>query len=86
MVERVFSTVTNVKTKLRNRLGSEMLDAIVRIHTHLQFQGKCCRDFTVTNNMIERFTSENMYSNANAEQDEDVVRMADDELTILRYI
>ena len=85
VVERVFSTVTNVNTKVRNRLGAEMLDAIIRIRTHLQFQGKCCKDFTVTKNMFERFTLQNMYSNADDEQDEDLMR-EDDELTLFKYV
>eukprot|EP00795_Rhopilema_esculentum_P010089 gene10089-18741_t len=84
-VERVFSTVTNVKTKVLNRLGSKMLDTIIQICTHLQFQGKCCKDFTVTKDMFERFTSQNMYSNADDEQDQDLMR-EDDELTLLKYV
>ncbi|KAG7159827.1 putative hAT family C-terminal dimerization region-containing protein 16 [Homarus americanus] len=60
VVERIFSTVTNVKTKSRNRLGSEMLDAIIRVRSHLQFQG-CCRDFKVTPHMMELFNSANIY-------------------------
>ena len=62
-----------------------MLDAIIRIRTHLQLQGKCCKDFTVTKNMFERFTSQNMYSNADDEQDEDLTR-EDDKLTLLKYV
>ncbi|KAG7174183.1 putative hAT family C-terminal dimerization region-containing protein 15 [Homarus americanus] len=57
VVERIFSTVTNVKTKSRNHLGSEMLDTIIRVHSHFQFQGKCCRDFKVTPHMMELFNS-----------------------------
>ena len=81
VVERVFSTLTNVKTKARNRLGSEMLDAIIRIRTHLQFQGKCCKDFEVTETMIELFTSDNMYVTA-VNNDEN----GDDEQTIMKYV
>lgn len=61
VVERIFSTVTSVKTKSRNRLGSEMLDAIIRIRSHLSFQGKCCRDFKATPRMMELFNSANLY-------------------------
>ena len=57
VVERFFSTVTNVKTKMQNRLGSQMLDAIARIRVNLQFQEnpKCCKDFYVSPEMTERF-------------------------------
>ncbi|KAJ8372832.1 hypothetical protein AAFF_G00276430 [Aldrovandia affinis] len=63
VVERIFSTVTNVKTKVRNRLQSKMLDASIRIRMHVQFQGKCCTDFKASERMLERFTSQNMYGN-----------------------
>lgn len=43
VVERIFSHVTNVKTKLRNSLSIEMLDAIIRIRTTLVSQGICCK-------------------------------------------
>ena len=46
---------------------------------------KCCRDSIVTKNMVEHFTSKNMYSNANDEQDEDAPK-EDDELMVLRYV
>lgn len=35
VVERLFSVLAVVKTKLRNRMGLEMLSAILRIRTHL---------------------------------------------------
>ncbi|KAG7169528.1 hypothetical protein Hamer_G027703, partial [Homarus americanus] len=59
-VERIFSTVTNVKTNSRNRLCSEMLGTIISVRSHLQFQGKCCRDFKVTPHMMDLFNSANM--------------------------
>ena len=37
VVERMFSYVTGVKTKSRNKLSSSLLEAIVRIRTHLYF-------------------------------------------------
>lgn len=70
VVERIFSTVTNVKTKLRNRLGSEMLEAISRVRAHLQLQGKCCRDFRVTPRMLELFNTGNMYGEGERPLDE----------------
>lgn len=61
VVERIFSSVTCVKTKLRNRLSSTMLDAIIRIRAHLQFKGKCCKHFEVTQHMLDLFNSVSMY-------------------------
>eukprot|EP00794_Sanderia_malayensis_P010381 gene10381-biopygen7566 len=88
VVERVFSVVTAVKTKLRNRLSTEMLDGIIRIRTRLHFQGKCCRDFVVTLNMLARFNSERMYTTTNLETpiNEDENTTNDDELMILSCI
>ena len=35
VVERLFSILALVKSKVRNRLGLEMLDSLLRIRTHL---------------------------------------------------
>ncbi|XP_068225886.1 protein FAM200C-like [Palaemon carinicauda] len=67
VVERIFSSVTCVKTKLRNRMSTAMLEAILRTRTHLQFQGKCCKDFKVNQNMLELFNSVNMYEREESE-------------------
>ncbi len=62
VVERIFSTVTSTKTKLRNKLQMPMLDALLRIKTDLYFQKQCCTSFHVTPRMIRHFTSKDMYS------------------------
>lgn len=74
VVERIFSTVTNVKTKSRNRLHTDMLDSIIRIRSHLQFQNKCCKDFKVTARMLQLFNAANMYATPNQEEEiEDIL-------------
>lgn len=74
VVERIFSTVTNVKTKSRNRLHTDMLDAIIRIRSYLQFQSKCCKDFKVTTRMLELFNSAIMYGTTDQQEEtEDVL-------------
>lgn len=70
VVERLFSSVTCVKNKLRNRLSSTMLDAIIRIRVHLQFKGKCCRNFEGTQHMLDLFNSVNTYKKEGPEGDE----------------
>ena len=53
LVERVFSRVTSVKTKLRNRLGLELLTSILRIKTSLvELTGKCCVAFEPSRAML----------------------------------
>ena len=58
IVERIFSHVTNVKSKLRNRMNIKMLNAICRIRCHLQFRGLCCRDFVPSQAMLKLFNSD----------------------------
>ncbi|XP_064082008.1 uncharacterized protein LOC135198395 [Macrobrachium nipponense] len=68
MVERIFSHVSLVKTKVRNRMGVNMLDAIIRIKCHLLLRNLCCRDFIVTNEMMKLCTS-NIYSSETKTED-----------------
>ena len=72
VVERVFSSVNNVKTKFRNSLKLETLESITFLRAKLHFQNKCCRDFVVTPEMLARFNSSYMYVNkAETEEEED---------------
>ena len=59
--ERIFSQVTNVKSKLRNRMQNDMLNAIIRIHSTLKFKGICCKDFKASDKMLELFNSDTLY-------------------------
>ncbi|KAG0445007.1 hypothetical protein HPB47_004919 [Ixodes persulcatus] len=58
VVERVFSQVTCVKTKYRNKMSLKTLDAIVRIRTTLASREVCCVKFTITDDMLRRFQSD----------------------------
>lgn len=62
VVERTFSLVTSIKTKPRNRMQINMLDALVRIRSHLIYSNKCCKDFIVTTDMLDRFNFKQVYS------------------------
>ncbi|CAK8684938.1 unnamed protein product [Clavelina lepadiformis] len=57
IVERMFSHVTCVKTKFRNRLKLPMLEAILRVRHCLIMKGECCKKFDVTQRMFENFNS-----------------------------
>ena len=57
IVERVFSYVTSVKTKSRNRMNLSLLDSIVTIRSVLHFQEKWCKDFVVTRDMLSLFNN-----------------------------
>ena len=79
VVERIFSYVTCVKTKPRNRMSSRMLEAIVQIRTNLHFKNKCCKDFVATESMVKLFNANNMYRKRNDDENEE----ADEELNFL---
>ncbi|KAH9363435.1 hypothetical protein HPB48_006029 [Haemaphysalis longicornis] len=51
-VERVFSHMNLVKSRLRNRMRNEMLSAILHVRYGLRFRGVCCRDFEPTSKMM----------------------------------
>jgi hypothetical protein len=72
-VERIFSHVTAVKSKLRNRMNLQMLDSIVRIRTNLAFQDKCCTKFQVTAKMLELFSSDMYVSKTTEENSEEIL-------------
>ena len=55
VLERIFSHVTAVKTKVRNRMSLKMLESILRIRTTLIVSGKCCKDLAISESMIEKF-------------------------------
>ena len=59
VVERIFSLVTSVKCKERNRLGLEVPNALVRIHSTLYFSEKCCvniaKNYTANTNKLQNF-------------------------------
>lgn len=61
VIERLFSLVTATKTKTRNKLGVDSLDAIGRIKAHLQLKNMCCREFIVTPTMLQLHTSQVLY-------------------------
>lgn len=61
VVERAFSILNVVKSKLRNKLQTKMLEALMRLR--LWARGvKCCAAFTPTEAMYKLFTKD-MYDN-----------------------
>lgn len=51
-IERVFSQMNVVKTKLRNRLSVTTLNAILYIRFGLKKEGKCCHSYTVPEDVL----------------------------------
>ena len=54
VVERIFSPVSSVKTKARNRMQLNLHDAIVRVRAGLLLSSKCYKDFTASPEMLKK--------------------------------
>ena len=61
VVERVFSIMNAIKTKLRNKMCAELLDAILRMKISFYVNKICCNGFQPTKDMIKDFTASVMY-------------------------
>ncbi|KAK3915235.1 Rhodanese-like domain-containing protein 7 [Frankliniella fusca] len=59
--ERVFSVVTDVKCKKRNRMGNHLLNAICATRTSFQSKGVNCVSFKVTEKHLSKHNA-NMYN------------------------
>ena len=66
-VERIFSLVTAVKTKPRNKTQIELLDALVRIRSRLPDTGICCKEFVCSAHMLKLDNSDNLHGRTEEE-------------------
>ena len=62
VVERIFSLVTSIKTKARNRMQLNLLDAIVRVRAEVLLSNRYCKDFIASPEMLKNFTSDKIYA------------------------
>lgn len=60
-VERIFSQMNIVKSKLRNRMQCDMVNAIVFIRSWLSNSGKCCSDFEISREMVKEIGTTKIY-------------------------
>lgn len=60
-VERIFSMVTDIKTKKRNRIATDTLEALVRVKLDMKKQEKHCFDYVISKDMYNLFNSRNIY-------------------------
>ena len=49
--------------------NGELLDALVRIRSHLILSNKCCRDFVVTPGMLKGFVAKQVYDASSSMSD-----------------
>jgi len=59
--ERIFSIVTDVKNKKRNRINIETLNAICKVRSSFQAKNVDCRTFKVDSRHLELHNNENLY-------------------------
>lgn len=80
-VERVFSVMNCIKTKLRNKMQYELLNSLLILSTYMNVNNICCSTFIPTEDMLNRFNSKHMYpskdSNNNVESETDEYEVFD---------
>ena len=62
VVKRMFSLLTCIKTKARNRLQLSLLEAIIKFRAELLSSNKCCKEFVSSTKMLNRFKADILYS------------------------
>lgn len=86
VVERTFSALTLIKSRIRNKLKTSMLQSLLRIRIYFQVHEKCCKTFQPSKEMIDHFKSNFMYRsetetsncvNSDNEEDENLYEMID---------
>lgn len=60
--ERIFSIVTDVKNKKRNRINVDTLDAICKTRSTFQANNVDCRTYEIDSKHIDLHNSENLYN------------------------
>lgn len=59
--ERIFSIVTDTKTKKRNNLADDTISAICKIKSSFQAENITCVNFEVDSRHIELHNTQNLY-------------------------
>jgi len=59
--ERIFSIVTDVKCKKRNRLANDTISAICKIRSHFQSEDINCINFEPDSRHLELHNAQNLY-------------------------
>lgn len=67
-VERLFSQMSVVKSKLRNRMGLITLSAILQVRYGLRLVGDCCCTHTLPDRLLQQFGTTAGYSFAQTKQ------------------
>lgn len=76
-VERSFSQMNIIKSKIRNRMSATTLNSIMTIRAGLKRMNKCCFDADVPQVVIEKIGNNATYSNSSDSIQEEVDCLAD---------
>ena len=60
-VERLFSSMNIIKNKQRNRIGLNLLTAILRVRCGMRIVGKCRNDYGIPNNIVKLIGTKESY-------------------------
>ena len=80
-VERIFSHVSFIKTKFRNRMKTKTLESLLVLRNYLCKRKLCCSSFMVTESMLEKMNT-SMYKSID-NKGEDVDDLVDNVLHLL---
>lgn len=85
-VERIFSQMNIVKTKLRNRMGPVLLDSILTIRSGLKRNKMCCVDYKIPEDVLRNISNSSFYPTKKTEemglQNEESVNIDNDLINI----
>lgn len=80
-VERIFSHMNVIKSKIRNRINLNLLDSIIRIRNYFHVKRICCQTFIPSKTMYQKFNVgmyEHKQSNVEATEDEETLLVLDE--------
>ena len=77
-VERIFSQMNVVKTKLHSRMKSDLLNAVFKVKYGLKRNNKICATYIIPNDVIKAIGKSKLYSSVSSIQD-DVLESSYDE-------
>lgn len=81
-VERLFSSMNIIKNKQRNRMGFNLLTAILRVRCGMKIVGKCCNDYEIPNNIVKLIGTKESYQSETNDDGTDGNNSSEDDLII----
>ena len=70
-IERVFSMMNIIKSKLRNRMQLPMLNAILKVKYGVRRHGKCCKNYDLPASVINKIGTMATYRNTSTQESQE---------------